>query len=67
MWYVIVRDIQTKFLVKVDKKNENYSIVENYSTEELKELGYSTKEIINRKSISLYDEIVLNPDLTKVQ
>lgn len=56
-----------KILVKVDKKNENYSIVENYSTEELKELGYSTKEIINRKSISLYDEIVLNPDLTKVQ
>ena len=48
-------------LIKVLKKSENYSIVENYTSLELKELGYSTEEIRNMKSISLYDEILLNP------
>ena len=49
-----------KILVKVLKQNENYSIVEKYDTDELKELGYTEKEIINMKTISLYDEILLN-------
>lgn len=48
-------------LVKVLKKAENYSIIENYTSLELKELGYSTQEISNMKNISLYDEILLNP------
>ena len=48
-------------IVKVLKKAENYSIIENYTSLELKELGYSTEEIKNMKSISLYDEILLNP------
>lgn len=48
-------------LVKVLKKAENYSIIENYTSLELKELGYSTEEIKNMKSISLYDEILLKP------
>ena len=48
-------------LVKVLKKAENYSIIENYTSLELKELGYSTEEIKNMKNISLYDEILLNP------
>ena len=48
-------------LVKVLKKSENYSIIENYTSLELKELGYSTEEIRNMKNISLYDEILLNP------
>ena len=48
-------------LIKVLKKSENYSIIENYTTSELKELGYTTEEIKNMKSISLYDEILLKP------
>ena len=48
-------------LVKVLKESENYSIIENYTSSELKELGYSTEEIRNMKSISLYDEILLKP------
>ena len=48
-------------LVKVLKEAENYSIVENYTSLELKELGYSTEEIKNMKNISLYDEILLKP------
>ena len=48
-------------LVKVLKRSENYSIIENYTSIELKELGYSTNEIANMKSISLYDEILLKP------
>ena len=48
-------------MVKVLKKAENYSIIANYTSSELKELGYSTEEIRNMKSISLYDEILLNP------
>ena len=52
-----------KILVKVKRKNENYSIVENYNTDELKELGYSQKEINKMKELSLYDEIVINPTI----
>jgi putative membrane fusion protein len=48
-------------LVKVLKKSENYSIIENYTSSELKELGFSTEEIKNMRSISLYDEILLRP------
>lgn len=48
-------------LVKVLKRAENYSIIENYTSLELKELGYSTTEIASIKSISLYDEILLKP------
>lgn len=50
-----------EIMVKVLKKAENYSIIANYTSSELKELGYSTEEIRNMKSISLYDEILLNP------
>ena len=50
-----------KMLVKILKQNEEYCIVRAYKTEELKELGYSTREIYNMKNIALYDEIVLRP------
>ena len=56
-----------KMLVKVKKEGEKYSIVEAYDTEELKELGFSNEEIISYKKISLYDEVIINPDLTKVK
>ncbi len=56
-----------KILVKVKREGENYSIVEAYDTEELKELGFSNEEIISYKKISLYDEVILNPDLSEVE
>ena len=49
----------SKLLVKVKRKGENYSIVEPYSTDELKEMGFSNEEINSYKKISLYDEILL--------
>ena len=55
-----------KILVKVKKEGDKYSIVEPYDTEELKELGFTSEEIISYKKISLYDEVILNSDLSKV-
>ena len=46
-----------KVLIKVLRQNENYTIIDNYTTEELKELGYTTTEINRMKKIQLYDEI----------
>lgn len=55
-----------KILVKVKREGEKYSIVEAYNTEELQELGFTSEEIMSYKKINLYDEVVLNPDLSKV-
>ncbi len=49
-----------KILIKVLKESKNYSIIENYTSLELKEAGYSVEEIRNMKNISLFDEILLN-------
>lgn len=57
----------SKILVKVKKQGEKYSIVEAYTNEELKELGLSEKEINSYRKISLYDEIVINPNLDKIE
>ena len=54
---------QDKILVEILKENDNYCIIDNYDNEELKELKFSTKEINYMKKISIYDEIVINPDL----
>lgn len=56
-----------KILVKVKKKGEKYSIVESYSNEELKKIGFSNSEINSYRKISLYDEVLINPDLSKVE
>ena len=53
----------SKILVKVNKENEKYSIVSNYNTEELNELGFKNYS----RRISIYDELILNPDLSKVE
>lgn len=50
-----------KMLVKILRQNDEYCIVRQYKTEELKELGFENKEIYNMKNIALYDEIVINP------
>ena len=51
-----------KILVKILKQNDAYSIVGEYDKDELKELGYTEKEIINMKTITLYDEIIINSE-----
>ena len=57
----------SKILVKITEKGDKYSIVTAYTTDELKELGFTSKEINNYKKITLYDEIILNPDLSKIE
>lgn len=49
-----------KILVKVLRQNDVYSIVTNYTKEELDALGFSSKEIENMSEIKIYDEIVLS-------
>ena len=51
-----------KILVKILRQNETYSILDRYTTDELKEMGYTSKEINNMPKISLYDEILINPE-----
>ena len=53
----------SKILVKVTRKNDKYSIFSNYSTEELKKLGFTE----TMKRISIYDELILNTDLSKIE
>lgn len=57
----------TKVLVKVEKTNENYSIITTYRVAELTELGYTKEEISQYKKIKLYDEIMLYPNLDLVK
>ena len=52
---------QDRILVKVLRQNDKYAIVENYTSSELKELGYTSEEIKGRKTLTLYDEILKNP------
>ena len=52
---------QDKILVKELKTNGKYTIVEDYTSKELEELGYTSEEIKSRSKISLYDEILINP------
>ena len=62
LYYVIRKraGYTDKIYVKVLKKGEKYSIIENYeSEEELLEKGISKEEVKNRKKITLYDEIQL--------
>ncbi len=53
-------EYQDKILVKKLKSNEKYTIVADYTSEELEKLGYTSEEIKSRKTISLYDEILIN-------
>lgn len=48
----------TKVLVKIGKQTENYSIVKNYSSSEIKELNVDKNA---KTTITLYDEILLKP------
>jgi len=55
-----------KILVKILEKNQYYSIVDSYSTEELKALGVELSEINSIRKISIYDEVLVDPDIGKV-
>lgn len=46
--------------VKVLKSNNSYSIVDNYSAEDLRKLGFNEEKLKTKKNISLYDELRLN-------
>ena len=54
--------VEEKVLVKVLRQNNTYSIVSNYSDDELQNLGYSLEEIQNMSSINLYDQIIINSE-----
>lgn len=56
-----------KILVKIKTQNDTYAIVTNYESDELKELGYTSTEIRNIKSIALYDEILTSPTEAELQ
>lgn len=49
-----------KVLIKVLRQNDIYSIVENYTKQELEQLGFSKEEIENMPQIKIYDEIVIS-------
>jgi hypothetical protein len=49
--------VEEEILVKVLRQNDTYSIVENYTEEELLELGFSAEETKEFSKIKLYDEI----------
>lgn len=63
--YYIVRNrmgYTDKIEVKVLKQNDSYSVIRNYTSEELKEeLGYSKDELKQVKTIVLHDEVLINP------
>lgn len=51
---------QEKILVKILRQNDTYSIVTNYTKEELEALGFTKEEIDNMSEIKVYDEIVIS-------
>ena len=51
---------EDKIYVKILESNEKYSIVTNYTSTELTELGFTASEILSLYSISIYDEILTN-------
>lgn len=55
----------TRVLVKVEKENDSYSIIDNYSSDELKEMGYNSSELNVSTKINMYDEIqtIANPEI----
>lgn len=56
-----------KILIKKVRETRNYTLVQNYETDELKTLGFSTEEIKNMKNVSLYDEIISTPKQEMLQ
>lgn len=53
----------TKTMIKVEKENDNYCVIDNYSSEELVELGYTAEEIDSMRTVKVYDKIIVDPKL----
>jgi len=49
-----------KIYVKVLRQNDTYSIIENYTNEELLELGIDSKFVEKATKLSVYDEILVH-------
>ena len=56
-----------KILVKILKESDNYCIVGTYAYDDLKNMGYNDTEISNLRKISIYDEVVINPNLRDIE
>jgi hypothetical protein len=49
-----------KIYVEVLRQNDTYSIIENYTDEEMSELGFDSEYIKKRSELNVYDEILLH-------
>lgn len=49
-----------KIYIKISRQNDTYSIVKNYTDEELQAVGFDSEYIKNRTELNLYDEILLH-------
>jgi hypothetical protein len=49
-----------KIPVKVERQNETYSIINNYSNEELVSLGFTEEKAKDISTIKLYDQIIID-------
>ena len=56
-----------KIMVKKIRETKSYTLVNNYEIDELKEMGYSSEDIINMKNVSMYDEIISKPTRQMLQ
>ena len=56
-----------KILIKIKRQGAKYSIIEAYTAEEMKKEGFTNDEIAGYKKISLYDEILVNPNMEKIK
>ena len=56
-----------KILVKILKESDNYCIVGTYAYDDLKSMGYDNTDINNMRKISIYDEVVINPNLKDIE
>lgn len=62
--YYVIRNrtgYKDKIYIKVLKRNNNYSIIENYTTQDWVDLGYTLEESYSKRSISMYDEVICEP------
>ncbi len=56
-----------KILIKILDQNDKYCTITSYSTQELLDMGYSNKDINNMKKITIYDEILADPNTENLE
>lgn len=56
-----------KIMVKKLRATKNYTIVKNYETQELRDMGYDDEQIRKMKNVATFDEIISNPDKSILQ